>query len=88
MIVERERFRQIRLQNIDALGERLCESGRYRDALRVVLAGMAMDPLRESPHRLMVKAHLRLGTWRMQSASREHTKDCSTKNSECSRPVN
>ena len=42
-------------------GERLCESGRYRDALRVVLAGMAMDPLRESPHRLMVKAHLRLG---------------------------
>ena len=62
VIVERERFRQIRLQNIDALGERLCESGRYRDALRVGLAGMAMDPLRESPHRLMVKAHLRLGS--------------------------
>jgi DNA-binding SARP family transcriptional activator len=61
VMVERERFRQIRLQTIDALGERLCESGRYRDALRVVLAGMAMDPLRESPHRLMVKAHLRLG---------------------------
>ncbi|HEY6576068.1 MAG TPA: bacterial transcriptional activator domain-containing protein [Mycobacterium sp.] len=59
--VERERFRQIRLQTIDALGERLCESGRYRDALRVVLAGLAMDPLRESPHRLMVKAHLQLG---------------------------
>jgi DNA-binding SARP family transcriptional activator len=61
VIVERERFRQIRLQTIDALGERLCESGRYRDALRLVLAGTAMDPLRESPHRLMVKAHLRLG---------------------------
>ena len=61
VIVEREQFRQIRLQTIDALGERLCESGHYRDALRVVLAGMAMDPLRESPHRLMVKAHLRLG---------------------------
>jgi DNA-binding SARP family transcriptional activator len=61
VMVERERFRHIRLQTIDALGERLCESGRYRDALRVVLAGMSMDPLRETPHKLMVKAHLRLG---------------------------
>jgi DNA-binding SARP family transcriptional activator len=61
VIAERERFRQIRLQTIDALGERLFESGRYRDALRMVSAAIAMDPLRESPHRLMMKAHLRLG---------------------------
>ncbi|HEY5853608.1 MAG TPA: BTAD domain-containing putative transcriptional regulator [Aldersonia sp.] len=61
VVVERERFRLLRMQALDALGERLCNDGRHRDALRVVFAAMAMDPLREAPHRLVVQAHIAMG---------------------------
>jgi len=59
--VERERFRQLRLHVLDELGELLLRAGRYADAVEVGLAALAADSLRESAHRLLVRAHLSEG---------------------------
>lgn len=61
VIVERERFRQLRLYAMDRIGEQLIESGRWYDALQVGLASTSAEPLRESAHRLLVRVHLMQG---------------------------
>ncbi|WP_081844530.1 BTAD domain-containing putative transcriptional regulator [Cellulomonas sp. URHE0023] len=61
VIVERERFRQLRLHAMDRIGEQLIESGRCYDALQVGLAVTTTEPLRESAHRLLVRVHLMQG---------------------------
>ena len=61
VIVERERFRQLRLQAMDRIGERMIETGRWYDALQVGLAATSTEPLRESAHRLLVRVHLKQG---------------------------
>ncbi len=61
VIVERERFRQLRLHAMDRIGERLLETGRWYDALQVGLAATSTEPLRESSHRLLVRVHLMQG---------------------------
>ncbi len=58
VIMERERFRQLRLHALDQLGEQLLLARRYCDALQVGLASVAAEPLRESAHRLLVRTHL------------------------------
>lgn len=58
VIMERERFRQLRLHALDDLGERLVMSGRYADASQVALSCVQSEPLRESAHRLLVRVHL------------------------------
>lgn len=58
VIAERERFRHIRLQALDRIGELLIQSGRCCDALQVALAVTQAEPLRESAHRLLVRVHL------------------------------
>jgi DNA-binding SARP family transcriptional activator len=61
LILERERFRQVRLHALDHVGERLLAAGRYCDALQVGLVAVAAEPLRESAHRLIVRTHLAEG---------------------------
>jgi DNA-binding SARP family transcriptional activator len=61
VIMERERFHHLRLQALDALGERLAAHGRLADALLVGLAAVHAEPLRESAHRLVIGVHLRQG---------------------------
>jgi DNA-binding SARP family transcriptional activator len=61
VIVERERFRQLRLHALDRIGEGLIEAGRWYDALQVGLAATSAEPLRESAHRLLVRVHLLQG---------------------------
>jgi DNA-binding SARP family transcriptional activator len=58
VVVERENFRQLRLHALDQLGDQLLASHRYCDALQVGLASVAAEPLRESAHRLLMRAHL------------------------------
>lgn len=58
IIAERERFRLIRLQALDCIGELLIQSGRCCDALQVALDVTQAEPLRESAHRLLVRVHL------------------------------
>jgi DNA-binding SARP family transcriptional activator len=61
LLLERERFRQLRLQALDTLGERLLNEGRHGEAANVALAAIAGEPLRESSHRLVVRIHLAQG---------------------------
>lgn len=61
VIVERERFRQLRLHAMDRVGEQLIEIGHWYDALQVGLAATGAEPLRESAHRLLVRVHLAQG---------------------------
>ena len=61
VLVERERFHQLRLHALEALCERLTASGRYGEAIDAGLAAVCAEPLRESSHRVLIKAHLAEG---------------------------
>jgi DNA-binding SARP family transcriptional activator len=58
VIVERERFRQLRLHRLEQLSERAQHQGRYAVALQAALAAVAIEPLRESGHRRVMLVHL------------------------------
>jgi DNA-binding SARP family transcriptional activator len=61
VLIERERFRQLRLHALDALCEELTAKGRYAAAVEAGHASVAAEPLRESAHRLLVSAYLAEG---------------------------
>jgi DNA-binding SARP family transcriptional activator len=61
VVMERERFRQLRLHALEALCRRLTESGRFGAAVQAGLAAVAGEPLRESAHRTLIRAHLAEG---------------------------
>lgn len=61
VLLERERFRQLRLHALDVLCERLIHAGRLGEALDAGLAAVAGEPLRESAHRAVVRVHLAEG---------------------------
>jgi DNA-binding SARP family transcriptional activator len=61
VLIERERFRQLRLHALDALCEELTAEGRYGAAVEAGHASVAAEPLRESAHRLLVAAYLAEG---------------------------
>ncbi|HEY7876288.1 MAG TPA: BTAD domain-containing putative transcriptional regulator [Actinomycetota bacterium] len=57
-VMERERFRQLRLHALEALGERLLAEGKVGQAIEAAQAAAVAEPLRESAHRLLVRIHL------------------------------
>jgi DNA-binding SARP family transcriptional activator len=59
VLLERERFRQVRLRALDVLCERHARAGRITQALEAGLLSVAGEPLRESAHRGVVRVHLR-----------------------------
>lgn len=61
VLVERERLRQLRLQTLEALARRHLQGHRYGAALEAAMAAMRAEMLRETPHRLVVEAHLAQG---------------------------
>ncbi|HSF60641.1 MAG TPA: BTAD domain-containing putative transcriptional regulator [Gaiellaceae bacterium] len=61
VLIERERFRQLRLRALDVLCERLTRAGRLAEALEAGLAALAGEPLRESAHRAVIRVHLAEG---------------------------
>ena len=61
VILERERFRQLRLRALDALCERHACAGRHGKALEAGLLSLAGEPLRESAHRALIRLHLAEG---------------------------
>jgi DNA-binding SARP family transcriptional activator len=61
IMLERERFRALRLRALDAVCERLILAGRLDDALDAGHAAVAGEPLRESAHRALVRVHLAEG---------------------------
>jgi DNA-binding SARP family transcriptional activator len=61
LVIERERFHQLRLRALENVCERLTVLGRYARAAEAGLAAVAAEPLRESAHRALVKVHLAEG---------------------------
>jgi DNA-binding SARP family transcriptional activator len=58
---ERERVRQLRLHALDQICQHLPTEGRYAEAIEAGLAAVAIEPLRESSHCALIKAHLAEG---------------------------
>ena len=54
----RESLRQVRLHALEGLARNELEAGRHDRALVAALAATALDPLRESAHRIVVSTHL------------------------------
>jgi DNA-binding SARP family transcriptional activator len=61
VLVERERYRQLRLHALERLCVDLTRSGAYAQAVDVGLRAVAEEPLRESGHRALIRAHLAEG---------------------------
>lgn len=60
---ERERVRQLRLHAMERLSERRLSEGELAWAVELALAVVVEDPLRESAHRCLIRAHLEQGNY-------------------------
>ena len=58
LVLERERWEQFRLHALENLAEQLLTEARYLDALQTALAATAIDPIRETAHRIVIEVHL------------------------------
>jgi DNA-binding SARP family transcriptional activator len=61
VLLERERLRQLRLHMLEQVAGNHLVAGRHGEALDAALEAMAAEPLRETPHRLVVRTHLAEG---------------------------
>lgn len=61
VIIERERFNQLRLHALEALCRSLTAQARFGPAVEAGHAAVAADPLRESAHRVLAQAFLAEG---------------------------
>ncbi|MFD6563967.1 BTAD domain-containing putative transcriptional regulator [Micromonospora profundi] len=61
VLLERERLRQLRLHMLEQVATQHLAAGRHGEALQAALEAMAAEPLRETPHRLVVRIHLAEG---------------------------
>lgn len=58
VLIERDRYEQLRLHALEALCGALAGAGRFSLAVQAGLAAVAADPLRESAHRSLITAYL------------------------------
>ncbi|MFJ8034709.1 BTAD domain-containing putative transcriptional regulator [Streptomyces sp. NPDC096032] len=61
LVLDRERWDQLRLYALEALAQRFQAEGRHLSALQTSLAAVSIDPFRETPHRIAVEVHLAEG---------------------------
>jgi DNA-binding SARP family transcriptional activator len=61
LTIERERLRQLRVHALEGLAERALAVGRFATAIDSCLVAIAADPLRESAHRVLIKAYVAEG---------------------------
>ncbi|HEU5110095.1 MAG TPA: bacterial transcriptional activator domain-containing protein, partial [Micromonosporaceae bacterium] len=61
VLMERERFRQIRLHALENLADRLIDQGSYGEAVDAAMAAVASEPLRETAQRTLIRAYLTEG---------------------------
>ncbi len=61
LVTERERIRQLHLHALERRTERLIDVGRTDEAIQLGLRASALEPLRESPQRLVIRCHLAEG---------------------------
>jgi two-component SAPR family response regulator len=58
VVIERERFRQLRMHALEALCMQLTHAERHAEAVLAGLAAVACEPLRESAHRALIRAYV------------------------------
>ena len=63
VILERERFRQLRLHSLERLCEDLTAAGSYAVAAEAGFAAIAGEPLRESAHRALICTYIAEGNF-------------------------
>ncbi|WFE30410.1 bacterial transcriptional activator domain-containing protein [Solwaraspora sp. WMMD791] len=61
VLLERERLRQLRLHMLEHVARSHLDAGEHDEALQAALEAMGAEPLRETPHRLIVQIHLAEG---------------------------
>jgi DNA-binding SARP family transcriptional activator len=61
VVLERERFRQLRLHALEVLCRQLTAAGRFGEATEAAFAAVASEPLRESAHCALIATHLAEG---------------------------
>jgi DNA-binding SARP family transcriptional activator len=63
VVLDRERFRQLRLHALEALCDHLTAAGRFGEATEAAFAAVKSEPLRESAHRALIATHIAEGNW-------------------------
>ncbi len=63
VLLERERLRQVRLIALEQLADRLIDGGDYPGAVRAGMAAVHCELLRESSHRVLIRAHVAEGNY-------------------------
>jgi DNA-binding SARP family transcriptional activator len=61
VVVERERLRQLCLEAMEQMSQTLLDAGQWHRAIEAALAVVAIEPLRESAHRVLVEAYVGAG---------------------------
>lgn len=61
VLLERERLRQLRLHMLEEIARSHLRAGQHGEALQAALEAVRAEPLRETPHRLIVETHLAEG---------------------------
>lgn len=61
VVIERERFRELRVHVLEVVCARLTSVGRFGEAMEAGLAAVKGEPLRESAHRAVISVHLAEG---------------------------
>lgn len=61
VLIERERYRELRSHALEALCGQLTAASRHGEAVEAGLAAVNGEPLRESAHRVLIRAHLAEG---------------------------
>jgi DNA-binding SARP family transcriptional activator len=74
IVIERERFRQLRLHALERLCEQCRDAGRFADAVEAGLAAIATEPLRESAHRVLISSYVAEGN--LSEARRDYRMYC------------
>jgi DNA-binding SARP family transcriptional activator len=61
LVDDREGVRQLRLHALERLTEEFSLSGRHAEAIQAGIAAVRLDPLRETAHAALIRAHLAEG---------------------------
>jgi DNA-binding SARP family transcriptional activator len=61
LVDDREGVRQLRLHALECLTGELSMSGRHAEAIQAALAAVRLEPLRETAHAALIRAHLAEG---------------------------
>jgi DNA-binding SARP family transcriptional activator len=71
LVDDREGVRQLRLHVLERLTDELSLTGRHSEAIQTALATVRLDPLRETAHAALIRAHLAYGN-RLEAVRQFH----------------